>query len=75
MKQEDGLLSVQFCIALVCAIKKEQETNLGLYINVTYYVLAYVDGVSLIGYIRTIEINADLLLNSCKGKLHESGTS
>ena len=36
--------------------------------NGTYQVLAYVDDVNLIGDdIRTIERNADVLLNACKG--------
>ena len=35
--------------------------------NGTHQVLAYADDVNLIGdYIRTIERNADMLLNACK---------
>ena len=54
--------------------RKVQETNLGLDMNDTHQAQAYADDVILIGDDkRTIERNADLLLNSCKGKLHESG--
>ena len=35
--------------------------------NVTHQLLAYADGVNLIGdHIRTIERNADMSLNACK---------
>ena len=48
-------------------IRKVQETNLGLDMNGTHQVLAYADDVNLIGGdIRTIERNADVLLNACK---------
>ena len=47
--------------------------NLGLDMNGTHQVLAYVDDVNVIGddirtieHIRTIERNADMLLNACK---------
>ena len=44
-----------------------QETNLGQDVNGTHQVVSYVDDVSLIGnIIRTVERNADMLLNSCK---------
>ena len=40
---------------------------MGLDINGTHLVLAYADDVNLIGNdIRTIERNADVLLNACK---------
>ena len=42
-------------------------TNLGLDMNGTHQVLAYAEDVNLIGDdIRTIERNADVLLNACK---------
>ena len=47
---------------LLYAIRKVQESNLGLDMNGTHQVLAYADDVD----IRTIERNADLLLNACK---------
>ena len=45
-----------------------QETNLGLDMNGTHQVLAYKDDdINLIGDdTRTIEGNADVLLNACK---------
>ena len=43
------------------------ETNLGVDMNGTHQVLAYMDDVNLIGDdILTIERNADVLLNACK---------
>ena len=53
-------MSNLFKFALEYTVRKVQETNLGL-------VLAYADDVNLIGGdIRTIERNADVLLNACK---------
>ena len=53
--------------ALEYAIRKVQETNLGLDMNGTHQVLAYADDVNLIGDgISTIKRNADGLLNACK---------
>ena len=50
-----------------CGTIHVQETNLGLDMNGTHQVLAYADDVNLIGDdIRTIERNADVLLNACK---------
>ena len=49
------------------AIRKVQETNLGLDMNSTHHVLTYPDDANLIGDdIITIESNADVLLNACK---------
>ena len=54
--------------ALEYAIMKVQETNLGLDINSTQSAIGYADGLNLIGDdSRTIERNADVLLNACKG--------
>ena len=67
LKQGDALSPLLFNFALENAIRKVQETNLGLDMNVTHQVLAYADDVNLIGYaIRTIQRNADVLLNACK---------
>ena len=53
--------------ALEYVIRKAQETILGPDINSNHQVLAYADDVNLIGDdIRTIERNADVLLNACK---------
>ena len=51
-----------FNFALEYAIKKVQETNLGLDMNDTHQVLAYAADVNLIGFdCRTMESNADVL--------------
>ena len=43
-----------------------QETKLGPDVNGTHHILACANNVNWIGdYIRTIERNADLLLNDC----------
>ena len=66
-KQGDALSPLLFNFALEYAIRKVQETNLGLDINGTHQVFAYADDVNLIGDDnRTIERNADVLLNACK---------
>ena len=53
---------------------KVQVTNLGLDLNGTNQVLAYVDDVNLIGDdMRTIERNADVLLNACVGLAGNTG--
>ena len=67
LKQGDALSSLLFNFALEYAIRKALETNLGLDMNGTHQVLAYADDVNLTGDdIRTIERNADVLLNACK---------
>jgi len=66
LKQGDALSPLLFNIALEYAIRKVQEANLGLDMNGTHQVLAYADDVNLIGDdIRTVERNADMLLNAC----------
>ena len=75
MKQGDALSPPLFNFALEYAIRKVQETNLGLDINGTHQVLAYADDVNLIGDdIRTTERNADVLLNTCKDISHGVST-
>ena len=67
MKQGDALSPLLFNFALEYAIRKVQETNLGLYMNGTHQLLVYADDVNLIGDDnRTIDRNADVLLNACK---------
>ena len=56
-----------FSFALEYPVTKLQETRLRLDMKGTNQALAYVDDVNLIGDdIRTIERNADVLLNACK---------
>ena len=56
LKQGDALSPLPFNFALEYAIRKVQETNLGLDMNGTHQVLAYADDVNLISDdIRTIE--------------------
>ena len=62
----DALSPLLFNFALEYAIRKVQETNFGQDMNGTHRVLAYVHDVNLIGDDRTIERNADVLLNVCK---------
>ena len=65
LKQGDALSPLLFNFALEYAIRKVQETNLGLDMNGTHQVLTYADDVNLIGEdIRTIERNADVSLNA-----------
>ena len=67
MKQGDALSPLLFNFALEYAIRKIQETNLGLDMNSIHQVLAYADDVNLIGDdIRAIERNVSVLLNACK---------
>ena len=63
MKQGDTLSPVLFNYALEYAIRKVQETTLGLNMNGSQQVLAYADDVN---DTRTIERNGDVLLNAYK---------
>jgi hypothetical protein len=66
LKQGDAL-SLLFNFTLEYAIRKIQETRLGLDMNDTHQILPNVDDVNLLGDdIRTIERNADVLLKACK---------
>ena len=61
----DALSPLLFNFTLEYDIRKLQETNLGLDMNGTNQVLSYEDDVKLIDDdIRTIERNADVLLNA-----------
>ena len=65
LKQGDALSPLLFNFALAYAIRKVQETRLGLNMNGNHQVLAYGDDVNLIGNdTRTIERNSDALLNT-----------
>ena len=66
LKQGDALWPLLFNFVLEYAIRKVQETGLGLDMNGTHQVLAYADDVNLIGNdIRIIERNPDVI-NACK---------
>ena len=67
LKQRDAFSPLIFNFALEYAIRKVQETNLGLDMKVIHQVLAYADGVNLLSDdIRTIGRNGDVLLNTSK---------
>ena len=67
LKQGDALSPLLFYFALQYAIRKVLETNLELDMKGAHQVLAYADDVNLIGDdIKTIERNADVLLNAYK---------
>ena len=74
LKQGDALSPLLFNFALEHAIRKIQETNLGLDMNGTHQVLAYADDVNYvkISDIRAIERNEDVSLNACKGYWFDS---
>ena len=59
------LSSLLFSFVLEYAVRKVQETRLGLDMNGTHQVLAYADDVNLIGNDIRIERNAYVLLNAC----------
>ena len=66
MKQGDALSPLLCNFSLEFAIRKVQETNLGLDMNGTHQVLTYADDVNLIvdDSMRTKERNADVLVNA-----------
>ena len=67
MKQGDALSSILLNFSLEYVFRKVQESNLGLDVNGNHQVLAYADDLNLIcDDIRTIERNADVLLNARK---------
>ena len=67
MKQGDAVSPLLFNFALKYAIRKVQETRLGLDMNSMHQLLAHADDVNIVGDdIRKIGRNVDVLLNACK---------
>jgi hypothetical protein len=62
LKQGDALSPLLFNFALEDAIRKEQETQVGLKLNGTHQLLAYADNVNLLGD----NIDTILLLYCCQ---------
>jgi Reverse transcriptase (RNA-dependent DNA polymerase). len=64
LKQGDALSPIISNFALEYAIKKKQETRMGLDMNGIHQILTYADDINLIeDDIRTIERNTDVNLN------------
>ena len=62
LKQGDALSPLLFNFALEYAIRKVQETNLGVDMNGTHQVLAYMDDLNVISDdIKTTERNTEVL--------------
>jgi hypothetical protein len=67
LKQRDVLTPLLFNFALEYAIRKVQESQVGLKLNGTHQLLAYGDDVNLLGdYIDTINRNTETLTDASK---------
>jgi hypothetical protein len=66
-KEGDALSPMLLNFAFEHAIRKVQESQLGLKLNGTYQLLAYADDVNLLGYnIETILRNTEILIDATK---------
>jgi sorting nexin-29 len=67
LKQGDARSPLLFNFVLEYAIRKVQETQVGLKLNVTHQLLAYADDVNLLGdSIDTIKKNTETLIDASK---------
>jgi hypothetical protein len=67
LKQGDALSPLLFNFALNYAIRNVQEHQVGLKLNGTYQLLAYVDDVNLLGdNIDTINKRKDIIIHASK---------
>jgi hypothetical protein len=67
LKQWDALSPLLFNVALEYAIRKVQENQVGLKLNLTHQLLAYADDVTLLGDdIDTININPETVIDASK---------
>jgi hypothetical protein len=67
LKQRDALSPLLFSFALEYAIRKAQETQVGLKLNGTHQLLAYADDENLLGdNIDTIKKNMETLIDASK---------